>query len=141
MNENPGAELSLEVIEGTFDLARQGRVGPLGEMIEAGVPVDTRNPRGDSMLIVAAYAEQADVVAELIRRGAHLDFENSMGQTAVSCAVFRGDERILGMLLDAGANPNVGFRTGLQIAQQFQRENMIGILTAWDAAQHRDQSS
>jgi len=49
-------ELSSEGIEGTFDLARLGWVGPLGEMIDAGVPIDVRNARGDTLLIVATYA-------------------------------------------------------------------------------------
>ena len=56
-------DLSSEVIEGTFDLARQGRVGPLSEMIEAGVPIDVRNARGDTLLIVATYAEQGRAVS------------------------------------------------------------------------------
>ena len=126
-NTTPG--LSEEVIEGTFELARTGRSGPLGEMIDAGVPVDVRNGRGDTMLIVAAYAEQPECVAALIERGASLDEENRSGQTAISCAVFRGNAQILTQLLDAGANPDAGFRTGVQIAQQFGREDLIALLT------------
>lgn len=122
--------LSPEVIDGTFDLARDGRVGPLGEMIDAGVPVDVRNARGDTMLIVAAYAKQAEVVALLIARGAALDEENRMGQTAISCAVFRNDTGILTQLLDAGANPDAGMRTALQIAEQFAITDMVALLTA-----------
>lgn len=127
MSETGG--LSQDVIEGTFDLAREGRVGPLGEMLDAGVPVDVRNARSDTMLIVAAYAGQRDVVAELIRRGAALDEENRMGQTAISCAVFRNDAAILDLLLDAGANPDAGMRTGLQIAAQFGIADMVERLT------------
>jgi uncharacterized protein len=128
MDENPGASLSAEVIDGTFDLAREGRVGPLGEMIDAGVPIDTRNARSDTLLIVSAYARQVEVVRELVKRGAALDIENTMGQTAVSCAVFRGDAEILRVLLDAGANPDVGFRTAAQIAEQFGQAEMSAIL-------------
>lgn len=125
--------LSAEVIEGTFELARAGRVGPLGEMIDAGVGVDVLNARGDTMLIVAAYASQGAVVADLIRRGAALDTENRMGQTAISCVAFRGDAGILTMLLDAGANPDLGMRTGLQIAEQFGRTEIAELLRARQA--------
>ncbi len=128
MDSTGNPALSAEVIDGTFELAREGRVGPMGEMIDAGVPVDVRNARGDTMLIVAAYAKEAHAVAELIRRGASLDEENRMGQTAISCAVFRNDAQILSLLLDAGANPDAGFRTGLQIAQQFGITDMVAIL-------------
>lgn len=123
--------LSLEVIEGTFDLARQGRTGPLGEMIDAGVPVDARNPRQDTLLIVATYAEQAETVAELIARGADLNAVNANGQTAVSCAVFRRNESLLRMLLDAGADQDAGGHTAKQIADQFGLRAMRAVLDSY----------
>lgn len=130
ISDNGGmtSELSLEVIEGTFDLARQGRTGPLGEMIDAGVPVDARNPRQDTLLIVATYAEQAETVAELIARGADLNAVNANGQTAVSCAVFRRNESLLRMLLDAGADQDAGGHTAKQIADQFGLTGMRAVL-------------
>ena len=126
--EDKGAQLSAEVIEGTFDLAREGRVGPLGEMLDAGVPIDTRNARGDSLLIVATYAQQAETVAELLRRGADVDAVNGMGQTAVACAVFRKDPALLRRLLDAGADPDAGAHTAAQIADQFGMPEMKAVL-------------
>src|SRR5690606_12733093 len=129
---NPGdSPVSLEVIEGTFDLARQGRTGPLGEMIDAGVPIDVRNPRGDTVLIVATYAEQEHTVADLVRRGADLDAVNASGQTAVSCAVFRKNETLLRMLLDAGADPDAGGLSAAAIADQFALTEMRTILDAY----------
>ncbi|MEV7631407.1 ankyrin repeat domain-containing protein [Microbacterium sp. NPDC089318] len=122
--------LSPEVIEGVFDLARQGRSGPLGEMIEAGVPVDVRNPRQDTLLIVATYAEQAETVAELISRGADLDAVNANGQTALACAVFRRSELLLRMLLEAGADQDAGAHTAKQVADQFGLADMRAVLDA-----------
>ncbi|WP_309066556.1 ankyrin repeat domain-containing protein [Microbacterium sp.] len=123
--------LSLEVIEGTFDLARQGRTGPLGEMIDAGVPIDVRNPRGDTLLIVATYAEQVETVADLVRRGADLDAVNANGQTAVACAVFRRNEELLRLLLDAGADQDAGAHTAKQIADQFGLRAMRAVLDSY----------
>lgn len=123
--------LSLEVIEGTFDLARQGRTRPLGEMIDAGVPVDVRNPRQDTLLIVAAYAEHLETVADLIARGADLDAVNANGQTAVSCAVFRRNETLLRMLLDAGADQDAGGHSAKQIADQFGLGDMRAVLDSY----------
>lgn len=128
-----GSGYSMELIEGTFDLAREGRTGPLGEMLDAGVPVDLRNPRQDTLLIVATYAEQTQAVAELIARGAALDAENAAGQTAVSCAVFRKNETLLRMLLDAGADPNAGSMPATMIAAQFQLPEMQSILDEYAA--------
>lgn len=129
-NSAGDSPVSLEVIEGTFDLARQGRTGPLGEMIDAGVPIDTRNPRQDTFLIVATYAEQEHTVADLVRRGADLNATNANGQTAISCAVFRKNETLLRMLLDAGADPDVGGLSAAAIADQFQLTEMRAILDA-----------
>lgn len=124
----PENAFSTAVVEGTFDLAREGRTVPLGEMIDAGVPVDLRNPRGDTFLIVAAYAEHVETVAELLRRGADPDVVNSHGQTAVSCAVFRRNEPILRALLAAGADPDLGGMTAAQIADQFGLDGMRAVL-------------
>lgn len=126
--DNPGAGLSDEVIDGTFALAREGRVAELTEMVRSGVPVDTRNARSDTMLIVAAYAQQKEAVAALIELGADLNVENTMGQTAIACAVFRNDDEILQMLLDAGGDPDLGFRSALEIADQFQLTQMTARL-------------
>jgi len=134
MTRSDGAGLSDEVVEGTFDLARQGRTGPLAEMIDAGVPLDPRNARGDTLLIVATYAEHAETVAELLRRGADKDAVNNNGQTAIACAVFRRNEPLLRLLLDAGANPDAGHLTGDQIAEQFQLSDMRAVLAEYRRA-------
>ena len=126
--ELPGDDVSDQVVEGVFDLARQGLTGPLGEMIDAGVPIDVRNGRGDTLLIVAAYQQHRETVVELLRRGADTGVVNGMGQTAIACAVFRNNEEILRALLDAGADPAVGTPTGVQIADQFALPRMREVI-------------
>ncbi|WP_199184852.1 ankyrin repeat domain-containing protein [Cryobacterium sp. M15] len=131
MNENtqvPGGAISPQVIEGVFDLARDGLTGPLGEMIDAGVPLGVVNPRGDTLLIVAAYQQHADTVAELLRRGADSSAINAMGQTAISCAVFRNNEVILRLLLEADADPRLGTHSGVAIADQFGLPRMREVI-------------
>jgi len=127
-SQSTGDGVSAQVVEGVFDLARRGLTGPLGEMIDAGVPVDTRNGRGDTLLIVAAYQQNRETVVELLRRGADTAVVNGMGQTAVACAVFRNDEDILRDLLDAGADPGIGSPTGVEIADQFGLPRMRAVI-------------
>jgi len=127
-SEPAGDGVGGEVVAGVFDLARRGLTGELGEMIDAGVPVDTRNGRGDTLLIVAAYQQNAETVVELLRRGADTAAVNGMGQTAIACAVFRNDEHILRALLDAGADPGVGSPTGIEIADQFGLPRMREVI-------------
>ena len=134
MNENthvPGGAISPQVIEGVFDLARDGLTGPLGEMIDAGVPLNVINTRGDTLLIVAAYQQHPDTVAELLRRGADASVINAMGQTAISCAVFRGNEPILRLLLEADADPDLGAHSGVAIADQFGLPRMREVIESY----------
>lgn len=126
--ESLSPEARLEFIDGVFDLVRNGRAEPLQEMLDSGVPVDVRNAKGDSLLIIAAYSQQNSIVTDLIDRGADKDVVNAMGQTAISCAVFRNDAAILHALLLSGANPDAGARTGLEIAEQFGLAQMAQIL-------------
>ena len=133
-DETPaGNTLSAQVIEGVFALAREGQTAQLGEMIDAGVPIDIRNDRGDTLLIVAAYQEHLDTVVELLRRGADTAVVNAMGQTAISCAVFRNNEEVLQTLLDAGADPALGTHSGVQIADQFGLPRMREIIETHEA--------
>ena len=128
--EDPATGPSAAVVEGVFELARDGLTGPLGEMIDAGVPLNLVNGRGDSLLIVASYAQHQGTVQELLRRGADTAIVNSMGQTAVACAVFRGNEAILLDLLQTGADPDLGSHTALQIADQFGLPRMREVIEA-----------
>lgn len=128
--EDQATDPSAAVVEGVFDLAREGRTGPLGEMLDAGVPLNLVNGRGDSLLIVAAYAQHRETVQDLLRRGADTAIVNGMGQTALACAVFRGNEAILLDLLQAGADPDLGSHTAIQIADQFALPRMREVLEA-----------
>jgi ankyrin repeat protein len=128
--EDQASGPSAAVVEGVFELARDGLTGPLGEMIDAGVPLDLVNGRGDSLLIVAAYGQHRETVQELLRRGADTAVVNGMGQTALACAVFRGNEAILLNLLQAGADPDLGSHSGIQIADQFGLPRMREVLEA-----------
>ena len=132
--EDQTTEPSAAVVEGVFDLARDGRTGPLGEMIDAGVPVNLVNGRGDTLLIVAAYAQHRETVQDLLRRGADTAIVNGMGQTALACAVFRGNEAILLDLLQAGADPDLGSHTAVQIADQFALPRMREVIEAHTGA-------
>lgn len=129
--ERPQEDVSAQVVEGVFELARAGATIPLGEMIDAGVPIDVRNGRGDSLLIVATYQQHRATVLELLRRGADTSVVNGMGQTAIACAVFRNNEELLRDLLKSGADPLLGSHTGVQIADQFGLPVMREIIESY----------
>ncbi|MEO6821702.1 MAG: ankyrin repeat domain-containing protein [Candidatus Nanopelagicales bacterium] len=127
------AELTDEELEFThqvFDLAREGATEELAGYIDAGVPVNLTNSSGDTLLMLAAYHVHTGTVAALLARGADHSRVNARGQTALAAAVFRDDAEIVTMLLDAGADPDLGPRTAVQVAQFFDLPQMAALLAA-----------
>jgi len=60
----------LELAGRVFDLARAGATEELVGYVDAGVPANLTNDKGDTLLILAAYHGHPDTVAALLERGA-----------------------------------------------------------------------
>ncbi|WP_235861733.1 ankyrin repeat domain-containing protein [Tersicoccus phoenicis] len=128
-----GADLTsqeVDLLNSMFDLARDGGTERLTAFVDAGLPVNLTNAKGDTLLILAAYHQQADTVAALLGRGAETERVNDMGQTALAAAVFRQNETIVRALLAAGADPEGGRQTPVSVAEYFQLPAMTQLLRA-----------
>jgi ankyrin repeat protein len=119
----------LEFLHGVLDLARTGQTTALAQTIDSGLPVNLTNSAGDSLLILAAYHCHLETVQMLVARGADTERVNDRGQTALAAATFRHDRRIVASLLAAGADPALGARSALQIADFFHLDDMADLLT------------
>src|SRR5258708_30691631 len=53
-----------------FDLARSGDTAALAAYVDAGLPVNLTNAKGDSLLMLAAYYDHPETVQALLERGA-----------------------------------------------------------------------
>ena len=104
MNEpiDPGV---IELAGRVFDLARAGATDELSAYVDAGVPVNLTNDKGDTLLILAAYHGHPETVGALLARGADHSRANDRGQTALAAAVFKQSVDTVGALLAAGADP------------------------------------
>lgn len=105
MSEAPDPEV-VELATRVFDLARRGETEALAAYVDAGVPANLTNDRGDSLLMLAAYHGHAPAVAALVSRGADPDRANDRGQTPLAGAVFKGEGAVIEALLAAGADPD-----------------------------------
>ena len=113
-----------------FDLAREGHAEELAAYVDAGLPVDLTNDKGDTLLILAAYHAHPATVAALLAPGADHARKNDRGQTALAAAVFRRCTDAVRALLDAGADPALGRRCALATAEVFELPDMLELLRA-----------
>jgi ankyrin repeat protein len=113
-----------------FDLARAGHTPELAEYVDAGVPVDLTNDKGDTLLILAAYHGHDETVGALLDRGADHSRANDRGQTALAAAVFKQSTETVTRLLGAGADPDAGGPSARATASFFGLPAMVDLLDA-----------
>ena len=123
-----------------FDLARAGATEELAAYVDAGVPADLTNDKGDTLLILAAYHAHAGTVAALLDRGADHSRVNDRGQTALGAAVFRRSEPAVRALLEAGADPGLGRQSARATATVFDLPEMLALLGDTPSGEAPEQS-
>ncbi|MFJ8491576.1 ankyrin repeat domain-containing protein [Streptomyces sp. NPDC094038] len=124
MSEAPDPEV-VELATKIFDLARQGRTEALVTYLDAGVPANLTNDRGDSLVMLAAYHGHAAAVRELLARGAEADRVNDRGQTPLAGAVFKGETDVVKVLVEAGADPAAGTPSAVDTARMFGKAEVL----------------
>ena len=133
MSESPSESPDPEVIElatKVFDLARRGETEALAAYVDAGVPADLTNDRGDTLVMLAAYHGHAGAVTALLARGADADRANDRGQTPLAGAVFKGEDEVIRALLDGGADPEAGTPSAVDTARMFGKANLLELFGA-----------
>ena len=118
----------IELAGRVFDLARGGHTEELVAYVDAGVPVNLTNDKGDSLLILAAYHGHPETVAALLERHADHARANDRGQTALAAAVFRQSTDTVRHLLAAGADPDAGGPSARATAAFFDLPAMTDLL-------------
>ncbi|MCW2899532.1 MAG: hypothetical protein JWO67_1797 [Streptosporangiaceae bacterium] len=128
--EDPELDPDVLALAGRmFDLARTGETGALAGYVDAGVPVNLCNDKGDTLLMLAAYHGHAATVRALVSRGADPGRANDRGQTPIAGAVFKKEPDVVRALLDAGADPRAGQPSAEDTARMFGNEDFL----AWFA--------
>ncbi|MCZ0978946.1 ankyrin repeat domain-containing protein [Streptomyces diastatochromogenes] len=124
MSETPDPEV-IELASKVFDLARAGDADALAAYLDAGVPANLTNDKGDTLVMLAAYHGHAAAVTVLLERGAEADRANDRGQTPLAGAVFKGEDAVIRALLAAGANPEAGTPSALDTARMFGKTELL----------------
>lgn len=113
------------VVALAMDLARAGRSTELMEFLDHGLPVDQRDPEGNTLLMLAAYHGRSETVRSLIERGADVDLRNDRDQSPVAGALFKGEDEVVAALVAAGADLDAGTPTARAAAELFGRADLL----------------
>lgn len=118
------AELQLMAV----DMARCGDTAELEKMILSGLPINLRDSKGNSLLMLAAYNSHAETTSMLLKHGADVDLRNDHGQTPLGGVAFKGNSTLVSLLLEAGADINAdngGGKTPLMFAAMFGHQEVV----------------
>jgi ankyrin repeat protein len=118
----------VELAGRVFDLARGGHTEELTAYVDAGVPVNLTNDKGDTLLILAAYHGHPVTVGALLERGVDHSRVNDRGQTALAAAVFKQSAETVTRLIEAGADPDAGSPSARATATFFDLPAMVELL-------------
>jgi hypothetical protein len=116
--------------EAAADLARQGKAAELSALLKAGLEVNLRDAKGNTLLMLASYHGKTETVVMLLKARATVDLRNAKGQTPLGGVAFKGYADIATQLLDAGADPlaDQGGQTPVDYATMFGRQEILVLL-------------
>ncbi|MDT0270407.1 ankyrin repeat domain-containing protein [Streptomyces sp. DSM 44915] len=120
----------LQLAAKVFDLAREGDTDTVAAYVDAGVPVNLSNDKGDTLLMLAAYHGHVATVEALLERGADAARANDRGQTPIAGAVFKNESAVVRTLLAAGADPAAGQPSAIDTARMFGRVELLTLFGA-----------
>lgn len=123
----PDPEL-LELSAKVFNFARDGDTESITAYIDAGVPVNLTNDKGDTLIMLAAYYGHVATVSALLNRGADPNRLNDRGQSPLAGAVFKAEPDVVQALVAGGADPYTGQPTALETASMFGNTAMLALL-------------
>lgn len=126
MSEVPDGTDPVALANWLFDLARQGDAARLAAYVDAGAPVDLTDAEGNTLLMLTSYNDQPATLRELVARGADPNALNGRGQSPLAGAVFKQADEVVQVLLEAGADPDLGTPTARETARMFGRVDLFG---------------
>ena len=114
-----------------YAAARTGDNEVISEFLNAGLPIDVKNHKGYTALMIATYNGQKNVVNTLIKEGAYVCAQDNKGNTALMAAVFRGEFSIAKTLMSEDCDENQQNKAGqtaVMYATLFGREELRELL-------------
>lgn len=115
-----------------FDAARNDQSELLLAAVDAGLPVNLTNEKGNTLLMLTAYSGHLELTKQLLERKADPNRLNDNGQSIVAGCVFKGHDDIVRFLVERGADVRLGKPNAIQTAHMFGRQDLMELLGARD---------
>lgn len=122
-----------EFVSKLFGLARSGGTEAAEQLvtyINAGLSPNLTNHEGNTLLMLAAYNGNAEVVTALAHAGADINRLNDRGQSPLAGAIFKKETAVIEALIKAGADPLAGQPTAIDCALMFGQQELTERLKA-----------
>ncbi|MCA3911203.1 ankyrin repeat domain-containing protein [Vibrio vulnificus] len=100
-----------------FDATRIGNGEVINEFLDAGFPINQRNYKSYTALMVAAYQGQREIVQLLLARGANACLQDKRGNTALMGALLKREIGIAKDLYQADCPSDLLNKAGLDLKQ------------------------
>jgi ankyrin repeat protein len=103
-------------------IARSGDNAAMKSALEAGLDANYVDPRGFSLLMIAAYSNQLEMTRLLLTNGADPNRQDVKGNTPLMGTAFKGYVEVAEALINGGANlelRNHDGQTALMMAADF----------------------
>ena len=88
--------------------------------------MNVTDPAGNTLLMLAAYHGHAETVRDLLARGADPNLRNARDQAPIAGALFKGEDEVVTVLRQAGADLDAGTPSARVAAVMFGREYLLG---------------
>jgi ankyrin repeat protein len=94
--------------------AQRGDTAQVQQLLDKGANINSRSAAWGSLpLICAAGSGKTMVVEQLLGKGANIDAKDCQGWTALALASYRGHTECVRVLLEHGANTEIGTTAGI----------------------------
>ncbi|MCD4654474.1 ankyrin repeat domain-containing protein [bacterium] len=114
-----------------FSAAAKGQLASIMRYLDEGKNVDSQDEAGDSLLSWAALRGRAGVVKYLLEHNANPNLANKKKLTPLHKACLFGDENVIQILLDFGADVNLegpGGTKAIEIARRMKHTEVVVLL-------------
>jgi uncharacterized protein len=119
----------IELQQMALDFAREGDSDTLQSMIKSGLPIELKDSRGNTLLMLSAYNGNYETAKMLLQMGADVNSVNDHGHSIIAGVAFKGYLDICKLLVENGAIIDNRFsKSPVVFASMFGRSEIVKYL-------------